>query len=182
MSQSSATKPFSVRRGLALAATGTGVGLMAWTHDAEERKQQLSDAGLPLAYLPERIDEYWNQHPAIVTARLFTILGEGLPFLARLGYAKYTGRLDQEEECAEMAVEFRLLVTRLGPCFIKFGQMLSIRPDVLPPAAVYELQKLCDAVPPFPTAQALATVEKELGQSISDVFAKRKVDTMCRTL
>ena len=40
-SSTNATKPFSVRRGLALAATGTGVGLMAWTHDAEERKQQL---------------------------------------------------------------------------------------------------------------------------------------------
>ena len=40
--------------------------------------------------------------------------------------------------------------------------MLSIRPDVLPPPAVYELQKLCDAVPFYPTADALRLIE-ELG-------------------
>ena len=55
-----------------------------------------------------------------------------------------------------------LLGTDLGPTFIKFGQMLSIRPDVLPPPAVYELQKLCDAVPSYPTADALRLIE-ELG-------------------
>ena len=45
------------------------------------------------------------------------------------------------------AVEFRLILTRLGPTFIKFGQMLSSRPDVLPTVVLQELQKLCDSVP-----------------------------------
>jgi aarF domain-containing kinase len=48
--------------------------------------------------------------------------------------------------------------------------MLSIRPDVLPPTAVYELQKLCDAVPPFPTAQAVAMLEEELGAPVDTFF------------
>jgi aarF domain-containing kinase len=48
--------------------------------------------------------------------------------------------------------------------------MLSIRPDLLPPAAVYELQKLCDAVPSYPTAEALALVAAELGRPAGDVF------------
>ena len=49
------------------------------------------------------------------------------------------------------AVELRELLTRLGPSFIKFGQAVSIRPDLLPSSFLFELQKLCDAVPSFPT-------------------------------
>ena len=71
---------------------------------------------------------------------------------------------------AERARELRVLLTALGPTFIKFGQMLSIRPDVIPPAAVYELQKLCDAVPSYPTAEALALIEAELGRPAAELF------------
>jgi predicted unusual protein kinase regulating ubiquinone biosynthesis (AarF/ABC1/UbiB family) len=56
--------------------------------------------------------------------------------------------------------------------------MSPFRPDVLPPAAVYELQKLCDAVPPFPTGEAIATIEKELGIAhVAQVFAGLDQDT-----
>ena len=44
------------------------------------------------------------------------------------------------------AIELRDIVTSLGPAYIKLGQALSIRPDVLSPAAMTELQKLCDKV------------------------------------
>ena len=60
---------------------------------------------------------------------------------------------------------------------IKFGQLLSIRPDVLPPPAIYELQKLCDAVPPYETKDALLLIEAELGRSPSEVFADLNTDT-----
>ena len=50
----------------------------------------------------------------------------------------------------------------LGPCFIKFGQAMSIRPDLLPAAFLVELQKLCDSVPSFPTQEAIE------GQLISE--------------
>jgi len=71
---------------------------------------------------------------------------------------------------ARRAAEARALLTELGPTFIKFGQMLSIRPDVIPPAAIYELQKLCDSVPSFPTPLALAVVRRELGREPSEVY------------
>lgn len=44
------------------------------------------------------------------------------------------------------AIELREIVTTLGPAYIKLGQALSIRPDILSPAAMTELQKLCDKV------------------------------------
>ena len=53
------------------------------------------------------------------------------------------------------AVELRELLTRLGPSFIKFGQAVSIRPDLLPSSFLFELQKLCDAVPSYPTKDAI---------------------------
>lgn len=46
------------------------------------------------------------------------------------------------------AIELRNIVTSLGPAYIKLGQALSIRPDLLSPAAMNELQKLCDKARP----------------------------------
>ena len=61
------------------------------------------------------------------------------------------------------AVKLREVLTELGPCFVKLGQALSIRPDVLPSTFLDELQKLCDSMPSFPTPDAIAVIEKELG-------------------
>ena len=65
----------------------------------------------------------------------------------------------------------RKSLEELGPIFIKFGQTLSTRPDILPPEIAAELCKLQDAVPPFPSSQALAIVEKAFGCSAHDLFA-----------
>lgn len=66
----------------------------------------------------------------------------------------------------------RLALQELGTVFIKFGQALSTRPDVLPPDLAMELMKLQDQVPPFPTAEARALIEKELGKPITELFAR----------
>ncbi len=63
------------------------------------------------------------------------------------------------------------LLISLGPAFIKLGQILSIRPDLLPDSVLSELQKLCDAVPPYPTPLALKMIEEELGAPASSVFS-----------
>ena len=60
----------------------------------------------------------------------------------------------------------------LGPIFIKFGQLLSTRPDLLPPDIVQELNRLQDRVPPFPSAQFRAQVEQALGQPLTEAFAE----------
>jgi len=58
----------------------------------------------------------------------------------------------------------------LGPIFIKFGQLLSTRPDLIPPDICTELDKLQDNVPPFDKAHFVAIVEEALGDSIDNLF------------
>lgn len=60
----------------------------------------------------------------------------------------------------------------LGPIFIKFGQALSTRPDILPPEIAQELAKLQDDVPPIPSDEAMAILEKAYGKPPHEVFAK----------
>ena len=59
----------------------------------------------------------------------------------------------------------------LGPVFVKFGQMLSTRRDLMPDDIAVELSRLQDAVPPFPPEQALARIEKAYGRPAQAVFA-----------
>ena len=66
----------------------------------------------------------------------------------------------------------RLALEALGPIFIKFGQMLSTRRDLLPADIADELKRLQDQVPPFPGDLAAARVEKELEMSLADAFAE----------
>ncbi|MEO8377444.1 MAG: AarF/ABC1/UbiB kinase family protein [Candidatus Sumerlaeota bacterium] len=66
----------------------------------------------------------------------------------------------------------RNVIEELGPTFIKIGQVLSTRPDKLPLELVNELQKLQDAVPPFPFSEVRAIIELEFGRPIAEVFAQ----------
>jgi predicted unusual protein kinase regulating ubiquinone biosynthesis (AarF/ABC1/UbiB family) len=60
----------------------------------------------------------------------------------------------------------------LGPTFIKIGQALGTRADLLPLAYIKELALLQDQVPPFPTAEAFARIESELGRTIAEAYAE----------
>ena len=60
----------------------------------------------------------------------------------------------------------------LGPIFVKFGQVLSTRRDLLPVDIANELARLQDRVPPFPSAVAVATIEKSFGRPLAEVFAR----------
>lgn len=66
----------------------------------------------------------------------------------------------------------RKSLEELGPIFIKFGQALSTRPDILPPEIAQELSKLQDKVPPFSSEQATAIIAQAYGQSPHEVFAQ----------
>jgi ubiquinone biosynthesis protein len=70
------------------------------------------------------------------------------------------------------AERLRLALESLGPIFIKFGQMLSTRRDLIPADIADELAKLQDRVPPFPSVQALAVLRRAYGREASEVFAE----------
>ncbi len=66
----------------------------------------------------------------------------------------------------------REALERLGPIFVKFGQVLSTRRDLLPPDIADELARLQDRVPPFPSAVAVATIERAFGKPLDAVFSQ----------
>ena len=68
-------------------------------------------------------------------------------------------------------VRLRRALEELGPVFIKFGQMLSTRRDLLPTDIADELAKLQDNVPPFPEQQSITIIEKGLGKPVAELFA-----------
>ena len=70
------------------------------------------------------------------------------------------------------AVRLRRALEALGPIFVKFGQMLSTRRDLLPTDIADELAKLQDRVPPFPAGQAVALLERAYARPLADVFAE----------
>ncbi|MEY8875136.1 MAG: ubiquinone biosynthesis regulatory protein kinase UbiB [Leptothrix sp. (in: b-proteobacteria)] len=77
---------------------------------------------------------------------------------------------------APRGVRLRQALERLGPIFVKFGQVLSTRRDLLPPDIADELAKLQDRVPPFPSAVSRAMVERSLARPIEAVFSQFDVD------
>ena len=74
------------------------------------------------------------------------------------------------EAPSERGKHLRETLDELGPTFVKFGQLLSTRPDVVPPDIVVELRKLQDQVSPFPFEQVESVVLEELGQPIERLF------------
>lgn len=66
----------------------------------------------------------------------------------------------------------RLALQELGPIFVKFGQAVSTRRDLLPPDIADELAMLQDRVPPFPAEQAIEIMEKAYGRSVHEVFSR----------
>ena len=67
--------------------------------------------------------------------------------------------------------KLRVTLERLGPTFIKFGQMLSIRPDLIPKSYIKELEKLQDRVPEFSYEIARQQIKKQLGKEINEIFS-----------
>ncbi|PKN48184.1 MAG: ABC transporter [Deltaproteobacteria bacterium HGW-Deltaproteobacteria-20] len=84
--------------------------------------------------------------------------------------AEELSRGEQEREQISLAVRLRLVAQDLGPCFVKLGQLLSTRGDVIPQDIVEELRKLQDDVPPVDFVEIREQVEQSLGASLNDLF------------
>jgi len=78
-------------------------------------------------------------------------------------------RRDQKQPRGE---RLRLALEELGPIFMKFGQMLSTRRDLIPRDIADELEKLQDRIPPFPTSEAQRIVAQAYGRPVSEAFAR----------
>jgi ubiquinone biosynthesis protein len=78
--------------------------------------------------------------------------------------------LDVEAPPSERGRRLREMLDELGPTFVKFGQLLSMRPDILPPDIIAELRSLQDDVRPFPFELARQSIEEQLGETIERLF------------
>jgi ubiquinone biosynthesis protein len=78
----------------------------------------------------------------------------------------------RRDKSAAIGERIRLALEELGPIFVKFGQAISTRRDLLPPDIADELAKLQDAVPPFPAEQAVEIIEAAYDESVDTVFER----------
>ncbi len=105
-----------------------------------------------------------------------TCAQHGVGFLvARLGIEQHLpawARIPsmRREKLPDLPVRIANILQELGPTFVKFGQMLSSRPDLLPPEYVEELQRICHHVTPFPADAAREIIAEELGQPVDEAF------------
>jgi ubiquinone biosynthesis protein len=77
---------------------------------------------------------------------------------------------------APLGERIRLALEELGPIFVKFGQAISTRRDLLPPDIADELAKLQDMVPPFPAEEAIAILNEAYGKPVDEVFGRFDVE------
>jgi ubiquinone biosynthesis protein len=84
----------------------------------------------------------------------------------------------QEFLAPNFGVRLRRTLDDLGPTFVKFGQILSTRSDILPEGVLSELQKLQDTVRPMPAGAAQAIIERELGAPVDEVFERFDPDPL----
>jgi ubiquinone biosynthesis protein len=99
-------------------------------------------------------------------ARLFVWLWS----LVRFYFGNLVDRLLRRASVERRAVRLRRVFEEAGPTFAKLGQQLSMRADMLPYAYCAELAKMLDQAPGFPTDQAIAIIERNLGKPLADVF------------
>ncbi|MGI8540866.1 MAG: ABC1 kinase family protein [Rubrobacteraceae bacterium] len=95
--------------------------------------------------------------------------GFGFVFDTRRGRREKRGL--QEMLAPNFGIRLRRTLEDLGPTFVKFGQLLSTRPDVIPEGVLFELQKLQDTASPMPPGSALRIAEEELGSSVDEIFS-----------
>ena len=136
---------------------------------------ELSDfieaAGL-LEYDPAAISRIYAGAPQRLIRRLWqTLVPIGL-YLGSIALDWLTRRLADPEHARTRAKEAADLVASLGPAFIKAGQALSTRPDIIPPLLLEELAGLQDQLPGFDSALAMACIEEDLGAPISAIYAE----------
>ena len=121
-------------------------------------------------YDPQAVAQSYRYRPWVAIWRAITIIWYFAVFVIGLKWDEWYKR--EEENKLKRATQLREILTRLGPTFIKVGQALSTRPDLVRKDFLAELVKLQDQLPPFDNAIAIARIEQELGRPVSDLYSE----------
>ncbi len=136
-------------------------------------KEELDDfieaAGLQ-SYDPVEISKIYKKNPKRLLKRLWQTLIPIFLFLLGVGWDKIIGLLKNKERAKNRAKEFTNLLVELGPAFIKAGQALSTRPDIVPKLVLEELAQLQDQLPGFDSELAVACIEEDLKKNYLNVY------------
>ncbi|CAJ1415172.1 unnamed protein product [Effrenium voratum] len=105
------------------------------------------------------------------------IFWRGVQVVSRLGRYYLSLKLDDalgrdKEAVTQRSRELRELLLELGPVYVKLGQALANRPDIVRDDYMAELEMLQDKVPPFPSPEAMSIIRSELGQDPKDIFSE----------
>lgn len=124
-------------------------------------------------YTPDRVREKVLESPGA----LFSVVGRGVEIITSLGFywakISYDCLVGRGEEMVPLrAAQLRTLLCDLGPSFIKAGQVLANRPDIIREDYMNELCVLQDDVPAFPNEIAFKIIEEEMGVPLQQVFSK----------
>ena len=119
-------------------------------------------------YDAQAIARYYRSRPWTAIRRALTVIWCFTTFVLSLKWDDWRGRT--EENKFKRAAQLRQILTRLGPTFIKVGQALSTRPDLVRKDFLDELVKLQDQLPPFDNRLALSIIEAELGKPVTELF------------
>lgn len=130
----------------------------------------LNPEAVAQTYDPDVIAAYYRNRLFQVWGRFISIFWTFFLFIASLWWDRSTGQIERNE--ARRAARLREILTRLGPAYIKVGQALSTRPDLVPPAYLEELTLLQDQLPPFPNEIAFQFIQEELGDRPDQIYAE----------
>ena len=130
--------------------------------------QASRDREITTKYNREVIAKYCRSRPWLVLWRAIKIFWLFGNFVLHLLTDKWTNQTERNQ--LKRAKEIRKVLTNLGPTFIKVGQALSTRPDLIRKDFLAELIKLQDQLPPFDNATAFAIIEKQLGRPVTAIY------------
>ncbi|MCZ2206650.1 AarF/ABC1/UbiB kinase family protein [Cylindrospermopsis raciborskii] len=123
-----------------------------------------------LYYDPQQIAAYYQDKLGQVLQRILAVMVPVLSLVFALWWGKRRGIVVENHR--PIAIQLRELLTKLGPAYIKIGQALSTRPDLVPPIYLEELTKLQDQLPAFPNEIAYQFIKEELGGSPEDIYSE----------
>lgn len=127
-------------------------------------------------YDPDAINAYYRHRFFQVIGRTLNIFWTFVWFILSLWWDRQTNQMEKNE--SKRAIRLREILTRLGPAYIKVGQALSTRPDLVPPRYLEELTQLQDQLPPFPNEIAFQFIEEELGDRPDQIYAELSDDPL----